>query len=355
MTTRSLGSNCMCMAEMPTLGRRRDHEPPAAGHGWALMRNRRKTKRNEVGAIFCICMLLLDFVMFLCAVGGVDGHTVFNLVHRSRLFDLFSVQGHGALLVMLRSPPFIFFCYCFRARSRRIKTLALPADSSSHMVLMADSSNTLRSSPTPQVKSWRPCFNFARGACRFGDLCRYVHDANARTGNNNNGSNTRGRGTVDASHTTNKLLTKLIQQLGSMGVNSTAPSPTNNPPVVTFHTGTAPVVHPNSSHTQSSSQPETMGSAPMGQATTLPHAFNTEMLQDLSSGGWNMDTRGEVLRHLISSNFILCNKKKPPVLCHACQLGKHVRLLFVSSNTVISSCFDIIHSDVWTSPIPSLS
>ncbi|GJU84962.1 ribonuclease H-like domain-containing protein [Tanacetum coccineum] len=63
----------------------------------------------------------------------------------------------------------------------------------------------------------------------------------------------------------------------------------------------------------------------------------------------------EVLRHLVSNNFISCNKEKPPVLCHACQLGKHVRLLFVSSNTVVTSCFDIIHSDVWTSPIPSLS
>ncbi|GJX88544.1 RNA-directed DNA polymerase, eukaryota [Tanacetum coccineum] len=34
----------------------------------------------------------------------------------------------------------------------------------------------------------------------------------------------------------------------------------------------------------------------------------------------------EVLRHLVSNNFISCNKEKPPVLCHACQLGKHVRL-----------------------------
>ncbi|GJW20810.1 ribonuclease H-like domain-containing protein [Tanacetum coccineum] len=63
---------------------------------------------------------------------------------------------------------------------------------------------------------------------------------------------------------------------------------------------------------------------------------------------------GEVLPRLVSSNFISYNKEKPPVLCHACQLGKHVRLLFVSSSTVISSCFDIIHSGVWTSPIPSL-
>ncbi|GJT79175.1 ribonuclease H-like domain-containing protein [Tanacetum coccineum] len=63
----------------------------------------------------------------------------------------------------------------------------------------------------------------------------------------------------------------------------------------------------------------------------------------------------EVLRCLVSHNFIFCNKEKPPVLCHACQLGKHVRLPFASSSTLVTSCFDIIHSDVWTSPIPSLS
>ncbi|GJT96280.1 ribonuclease H-like domain-containing protein [Tanacetum coccineum] len=63
----------------------------------------------------------------------------------------------------------------------------------------------------------------------------------------------------------------------------------------------------------------------------------------------------EVLRRLVSNNFISCNKEKPPVLCHACQLGKHVRLPLVSSNTVVTSCFDIVHSDVWTSRILSLS
>nr|GEW82834.1 putative reverse transcriptase domain-containing protein [Tanacetum cinerariifolium] len=47
--------------------------------------------------------------------------------------------------------------------------------------------------------------------------------------------------------------------------------------------------------------------------------------------------------------------KKPPVLCHACQLGKHVQLSFVSSTTSVQSCFDIVHSDLWTSSIPSLS
>ncbi|GJY86810.1 ribonuclease H-like domain-containing protein [Tanacetum coccineum] len=84
----------------------------------------------------------------------------------------------------------------------------------------------------------------------------------------------------------------------------------------------------------------------------IPHAFL------VSQHTWHQrlgHPGGEVLRRLVSSNFISCNKEKPLVLCHACQLGKHVRLPFVSSGTVISSCFDIIHSDMWTSPIPSLS
>ncbi|GKD00115.1 ribonuclease H-like domain-containing protein, partial [Tanacetum coccineum] len=63
----------------------------------------------------------------------------------------------------------------------------------------------------------------------------------------------------------------------------------------------------------------------------------------------------DVLRRLIYDNVIYCNNEKPPVICHACQLGKHVRLPFFSSKIVVTSCFDIIHSDVWTSPIPSLS
>ncbi|GJT21184.1 ribonuclease H-like domain-containing protein [Tanacetum coccineum] len=43
----------------------------------------------------------------------------------------------------------------------------------------------------------------------------------------------------------------------------------------------------------------------------------------------------EVLHRLISKNVISCNKEKPPVLWHACQLGKHVRLPFVSSSTLV--------------------
>jgi len=42
-------------------------------------------------------------------------------------------------------------------------------------------------------------------------------------------------------------------------------------------------------------------------------------------------------------------------LCHACQLGKHTRLPFDSVISSISAPFEIIHSDVWTSPVPSIS
>ncbi|GJV62120.1 ribonuclease H-like domain-containing protein [Tanacetum coccineum] len=91
---------------------------------------------------------------------------------------------------------------------------------------------------------------------------------------------------------------------------------------------------------------------PVTAPSPIPHVFlvNQHM--------WHQRLRhpgGEVLRRLVSSNFISYNKEKPLVLCRACQLGKHVRLLFVSSSTVISLCFNIIHSDVWTSPIPFVS
>ncbi|GJY18856.1 ribonuclease H-like domain-containing protein [Tanacetum coccineum] len=87
---------------------------------------------------------------------------------------------------------------------------------------------------------------------------------------------------------------------------------------------------------------------PVISPSPIPHAFL------VSQHTWHQrlgHPRGEVLRRLVSSNFISCNKEKPSVLCHACQLGKHMKLPLVSSDTVISSCFDIMHSDVWTSPI----
>ena len=41
--------------------------------------------------------------------------------------------------------------------------------------------------------------------------------------------------------------------------------------------------------------------------------------------------------------------------CHACQLGRHTRLPFQSSSSRATSIFDLVHCDLWTSPVPSVS
>nr|GEX26535.1 ribonuclease H-like domain-containing protein [Tanacetum cinerariifolium] len=63
----------------------------------------------------------------------------------------------------------------------------------------------------------------------------------------------------------------------------------------------------------------------------------------------------DVLRRLESSCLIFCNKSKVSALRHACQLDKHVKLPSYSSASDVASVFEIIHSDLWTSPIPSES
>lgn len=43
------------------------------------------------------------------------------------------------------------------------------------------------------------------------------------------------------------------------------------------------------------------------------------------------------------------------MLCHACQLGRQVRLPFSLSSSKTTVAFEIIHCDVWTSPVSSVS
>lgn len=66
-------------------------------------------------------------------------------------------------------------------------------------------------------------------------------------------------------------------------------------------------------------------------------------------------TNNESLQSLISSNSLSCNKDRLPSCCNACQLGKHLKLPFYKSNSHVSKPFELIHSDVWTSPVMSLS
>jgi hypothetical protein len=61
-----------------------------------------------------------------------------------------------------------------------------------------------------------------------------------------------------------------------------------------------------------------------------------------------------IITSLRRNNLISCNKPDHS-LCHACQLGKHVCLPFSTSMSKTVSPFEIVHCDVWTSSIPSLS
>nr|GEW29780.1 ribonuclease H-like domain-containing protein [Tanacetum cinerariifolium] len=88
---------------------------------------------------------------------------------------------------------------------------------------------------------------------------------------------------------------------------------------------------------------------PVTKSSTLSAAFVST-----SSTTWHQrlgHIRDEVLRSLSSRQFISCNKAKSTHVCHACQLGKHVKPPFHSSNSLVKQCFDIIHSDLWTSPL----
>jgi hypothetical protein len=59
--------------------------------------------------------------------------------------------------------------------------------------------------------------------------------------------------------------------------------------------------------------------------------------------------------HQIMRGFSFSCNKKAAHSCEACRVGKHVHLPFSNSSTVASFPFELIHSDVWTSPIPSNS
>ncbi|KAL2894569.1 Retrovirus-related Pol polyprotein from transposon RE2 [Bienertia sinuspersici] len=57
-----------------------------------------------------------------------------------------------------------------------------------------------------------------------------------------------------------------------------------------------------------------------------------------------------ILSTLRSSNLIQCNKESKHV-CHSCPLGKLIKMSFYNSLSHTTMPFDIIHSDLWTSPV----
>jgi len=78
----------------------------------------------------------------------------------------------------------------------------------------------------------------------------------------------------------------------------------------------------------------------------------------LSSSTWHNrlgHPDDHVLSFLSKNKLIECNKpsKLHSQFCHSCPLGKHIKLPFTNSINNSLLPFDILHSDVWTSPILS--
>jgi hypothetical protein len=63
----------------------------------------------------------------------------------------------------------------------------------------------------------------------------------------------------------------------------------------------------------------------------------------------------DVLSQLSRSSVIICHSASSESLYHACQLGHHIRLPFPSSSSRVVRAFDLIHWDLWTSRVPSVS
>ncbi|KAJ0779315.1 putative RNA-directed DNA polymerase [Helianthus annuus] len=63
----------------------------------------------------------------------------------------------------------------------------------------------------------------------------------------------------------------------------------------------------------------------------------------------------QVLDILSRTFHFSCNKDNMSNLCNSCQLANSKRLPFHASNSFTFAPFDIIHCDLWTSPIPSKS
>lgn len=62
-----------------------------------------------------------------------------------------------------------------------------------------------------------------------------------------------------------------------------------------------------------------------------------------------------ILTRILSYFSSSIPKTNLTTLCQACQLGKQTQLPFFDSNTVDTSPFEIVNSDIWTSPISSIS
>lgn len=63
----------------------------------------------------------------------------------------------------------------------------------------------------------------------------------------------------------------------------------------------------------------------------------------------------DVISKLSSSSVISCTWGRHESLCHVCQLSHHVRLPYPNPSSQVVHPFDLIHCDLWTSLVMSVS
>jgi hypothetical protein len=96
----------------------------------------------------------------------------------------------------------------------------------------------------------------------------------------------------------------------------------------------------------------TSSSSAVAALTVVPHALTAVAL---TTWHCRLGHPGpDALSSLSKSSFIQCTSNKHD-FCHACQLGKHTRLPFRSSSHRAEHAFDLMHLDLWTSPVVSVS
>jgi hypothetical protein len=84
-------------------------------------------------------------------------------------------------------------------------------------------------------------------------------------------------------------------------------------------------------------------------------AAHTTLVALASTWHRRLDHPGvDTMSMLSNASSVICSKRTHD-LCHACQLGRHTHTPFVSSTTRTNNKFDLIHCDLWTSPIVSIS
>jgi hypothetical protein len=96
----------------------------------------------------------------------------------------------------------------------------------------------------------------------------------------------------------------------------------------------------------------TPSSSVVAALATIPHALTV-----VAPTTWHRrlgHLGPDALSSLSRSSFIQCTSNKCD-FCHACQLGKHTRLPFCSSSHRVEHAFDLMHLDLWPSPVVSVS